>query len=44
LPTTGTLKILKHMIFPAGADPRQLPGMLDFRAMKIRPRDTASKA
>jgi acyl-coenzyme A synthetase/AMP-(fatty) acid ligase len=44
LPTTGTLKILKHMIFPAGTDPRRLPGMLDFRDIKIRPRETSSKA
>jgi acyl-coenzyme A synthetase/AMP-(fatty) acid ligase len=36
LPTTGTQKIQKHQIFPAGADPRSLPGMYDLRARKTR--------
>ena len=36
LPTTGTQKIQKHQIFPAGADPRTLPGMFDLRARKVR--------
>lgn len=44
LPTTGTLKIQKHQIFQSGTDPRKLPGMLDFRAMKTRPRDNSAKA
>lgn len=44
LPTTGTLKIQKHQIFPPGTDPRTRPGMLDLRAMKTRPRDAAAKA
>ena len=38
LPTTGTQKIQKHEIFPKGTDPRQLPGMLDLRALKKRQR------
>ena len=38
LPTTGTQKIQKHQIFPAGADPRTLPGMHDLRALKKRDR------
>jgi crotonobetaine/carnitine-CoA ligase len=36
IPTTGTQKIQKHRIFPAGADPRALPGMVDLRALKRR--------
>jgi crotonobetaine/carnitine-CoA ligase len=36
LPTTGTQKIQKHQIFPAGSDPLKLPGMFDFRARKRR--------
>ena len=44
LPTTGTLKIQKHQIFPPGADPRALPGMLDLRPMKTRPRGVEAKA
>ncbi len=36
LPTTGTQKIQKHVIFPGVADPRETPGMLDFRSMKRR--------
>jgi acyl-CoA synthetase (AMP-forming)/AMP-acid ligase II len=36
LPTTGTQKIQKHQIFPAGADPRVLPGMFDLRERKKR--------
>ncbi|MGD9884810.1 MAG: AMP-binding protein [Reyranella sp.] len=36
LPTTGTQKIQKHQIFPAGSDPRSLPGMFDFRDRKKR--------
>jgi acyl-CoA synthetase (AMP-forming)/AMP-acid ligase II len=36
LPTTGTQKIQKHQIFPAGADPRTLPGMFDMRGCKTR--------
>lgn len=36
LPTTGTQKIQKHQIFPAGTDPRTLPGMFDLRDRKKR--------
>jgi crotonobetaine/carnitine-CoA ligase len=36
LPTTGTQKIQKHQIFPAGTDPRTLPGMFDLRERKKR--------
>lgn len=36
LPTTGTQKIQKHQIYPGGTDPRQHPGMQDFRARKRR--------
>jgi crotonobetaine/carnitine-CoA ligase len=36
LPTTGTQKIQKHQIFPAGSDFLALPGMFDFRARKKR--------
>ncbi len=39
LPTTGTQKIQKHQIFPAGGDPRTLPGMFDLRARKKRRRE-----
>ena len=36
LPTTGTQKIQKHVIFPGLDDPRRAPGMLDFRDQKKR--------
>jgi crotonobetaine/carnitine-CoA ligase len=36
LPTTGTQKIQKHQIFPAGSDPRSLPGIVDLRGLKRR--------
>jgi acyl-CoA synthetase (AMP-forming)/AMP-acid ligase II len=36
LPTTGTQKIQKHVMFPDQADPRQAPGMIDLRTMKRR--------
>lgn len=36
LPTTGTQKIQKHQIFPAGSDFLSLPGMFDLRARKRR--------
>jgi crotonobetaine/carnitine-CoA ligase len=36
LPTTGTQKIQKHQIFPAGSDFLSLPGMFDLRAGKRR--------
>ncbi len=36
LPTTGTQKLQKHMIFPGIADPRTVAGMLDFRGQKKR--------
>lgn len=38
LPTTGTQKIQKHSIYPAGTDPRALPGIIDLRARKRRDR------
>lgn len=36
IPTTGTQKIQKHRIFPAGTDPRTLDGMIDLRERKRR--------
>jgi crotonobetaine/carnitine-CoA ligase len=36
LPTTGTQKIQKHTIYPAGTDPRRAPGIADLRALKKR--------
>ncbi len=36
IPTTATQKIQKHSLFAAGTDPRQLPGMVDLRALKKR--------
>lgn len=36
LPTTGTQKIQKHEIFPAGSDFLKLPGMFDLRSRKKR--------
>jgi acyl-CoA synthetase (AMP-forming)/AMP-acid ligase II len=36
LPTTGTQKIQKHQIFPAGSDFLSLSGMFDLRARKKR--------
>ncbi len=36
LPTTGTQKIQKHTIFPSASDPREVPGMIDLRALKRR--------
>ena len=36
IPTTGTQKIQKHRIFPAGSDPRALAGMVDLCALKKR--------
>lgn len=38
LPTTGTQKIQKHGIYPAGTDPRMLPDIIDLRAHKRRER------
>ncbi|MGZ5910464.1 MAG: AMP-binding protein [Reyranella sp.] len=38
LPTTGTQKIQKHSIYPAGSDPRGLPDIVDMRALKRRQR------
>jgi acyl-CoA synthetase (AMP-forming)/AMP-acid ligase II len=36
LPTTGTQKIQKHTIYPAGIDPRSLAGVVDLRTRKRR--------
>jgi acyl-coenzyme A synthetase/AMP-(fatty) acid ligase len=36
LPTTGTQKVQKTQIFRPGEDPRQRPGIYDFRARKKR--------
>ena len=36
IPTTGTQKIQKHRIFPAGTDPRETAGIIDFRHLKKR--------
>ncbi|MBO6827685.1 MAG: AMP-binding protein [Sneathiella sp.] len=38
LPTTGTQKIQKTQIFPAGTDPRDSDGIFDFRALKKKNR------
>jgi len=38
LPTTGTQKIQKHNIYPAGTDPRELPDIIDLRTLKRRQR------
>ncbi len=38
LPTTGTQKIQKHEIFPAGSDPRAADGIVDLRSFKKRGR------
>jgi crotonobetaine/carnitine-CoA ligase len=38
LPTTGTQKIQKHVIFPGGEDPRRTAGIIDLRALKRRDR------
>jgi acyl-CoA synthetase (AMP-forming)/AMP-acid ligase II len=38
LPTTGTQKIQKHQIFPAGTDPRTAAGIFDLRHAKKRDR------
>lgn len=36
IPTTGTQKVQKHQLFPADADPREAPGMIDLRTFKKR--------
>jgi crotonobetaine/carnitine-CoA ligase len=36
LPTTGTQKIQKHVIYPGGVDPRTVAGVIDLRARKRR--------
>jgi crotonobetaine/carnitine-CoA ligase len=36
LPTTGTQKVQKTLIFPSGEDPRQRTGIVDLRARKRR--------
>jgi acyl-coenzyme A synthetase/AMP-(fatty) acid ligase len=36
LPTTGTQKIQKHVIYPGGIDPRTVAGVIDLRARKRR--------
>jgi hypothetical protein len=36
LPTTGTQKIQKSLIFPGGEDPRRRPSVLDLRDRKRR--------
>jgi len=36
LPTTGTQKVQKTQIFPAGEDPRKRPGAIDLRERKKR--------
>ena len=38
LPTTGTQKVQKTQIFPAGEDPRKRPGAIDLRDRKKRRR------
>lgn len=39
LPTTGTQKIQKHVIYPADADPRTAAGIIDMRHLKRRARE-----
>lgn len=39
MPTTGTQKIQKHQIFPAGTDPRNAPDTFDMRSRKKRDRE-----
>jgi crotonobetaine/carnitine-CoA ligase len=36
LPTTGTQKVQKTQIFPAGEDPRKRAGIVDLRGRKRR--------
>jgi acyl-CoA synthetase (AMP-forming)/AMP-acid ligase II len=36
LPVTGTQKVVKHKIFDADEDPRERPGIFDFRHLKKR--------
>ena len=38
IPTTGTQKIQKHMIFPPGVDPRAVAGVVDLRSLKKKKR------
>ena len=38
IPKTASQKMMKYAIFPAGIDPRQLPGVLDLRDRKKRTR------
>jgi crotonobetaine/carnitine-CoA ligase len=42
LPTTGTQKVQKTRIFPAGEDPRRRPGVIDLRELKRRQREAKS--
>jgi acyl-CoA synthetase (AMP-forming)/AMP-acid ligase II len=44
LPTTGTQKIQKHEIFPAGTDPRRMDGIVDLRPFKKRTTDARPPA
>jgi crotonobetaine/carnitine-CoA ligase len=41
IPTTGTQKIQKHMIFADAIDPRTLTEICDLRALKKRVRNTS---
>ena len=36
LPVTGTQKVVKHMLFEPGEDPRERVGIIDLRALKRR--------
>ena len=40
LPKTGSQKIQKHRIFPDGTSPLSVPGLVDLRGLKRRPRVT----
>lgn len=42
--TTSTQKVQKGKIFPAGTDPRQLPGAIDLRALKKNPKSASAPA
>jgi acyl-coenzyme A synthetase/AMP-(fatty) acid ligase len=42
LPVTTSQRVHKIQIFPAGTDPRQQPGVIDFRGMKKAPAKTSA--
>ncbi|HEY8440991.1 MAG TPA: hypothetical protein VIK79_06015, partial [Xanthobacteraceae bacterium] len=42
LPVTTSQRVHKIQIFPAGADPRKQPGIIDFRSVKKAPSKAAA--